>query len=70
MSSTCAKKAKLKLMSSGVSYVISTPGGRVDANRIARKVPVDLSGRVFETDLIVLGGEGIDVILGMSWMGK
>jgi hypothetical protein len=34
MSSTCAKKAKLSLVASGVSYVISTPGGRVDANRI------------------------------------
>jgi hypothetical protein len=27
-----------------------------------------LSGRVFESDLIVLNGQGIDVILGMSWM--
>jgi hypothetical protein len=27
-----------------------------------------LSRRVFETDLIVLSGQGIDVILGMSWM--
>jgi predicted aspartyl protease len=34
MSSTCAKKAKLSLVTSGASYVISTPGGRVDANRI------------------------------------
>jgi hypothetical protein len=24
--------------------------------------------RVFETDLIILSGQGIDVILGMSWM--
>jgi hypothetical protein len=34
MSSTCAKKAKLKLVASGAPYVISTPGGRVDADRI------------------------------------
>jgi hypothetical protein len=34
MSSTCAKKAKLSLVASGASYVISTPRGRVDANRI------------------------------------
>jgi hypothetical protein len=40
----------------------------VDADRIVRKVPLDLAGRVFETDLIVLSGQGIDVILGMSWM--
>jgi hypothetical protein len=34
MSSACAKKARLTLMASGVSYVISTPGGRVDADLI------------------------------------
>jgi hypothetical protein len=68
MSSTCAKKARLTLMASGASYVINTPGGRMDADRIVWKVPLDLSGRVFETDLIVLSGQGIDVILGMSWM--
>jgi hypothetical protein len=42
----------------------------VDADRIVRKVPLDLSGQVFETDLIVLSGQGIDVILGMSWMKR
>jgi hypothetical protein len=68
MISTCAKKARLTLMVSGASYVISTPGGRVDADRIVQKVPLDLSGKEFETDLIVLSGQGIDVILGMSWM--
>jgi hypothetical protein len=40
----------------------------VDADRIVRRVPLNLSGRVFETDLIVLSGQGIDVILGMGWM--
>jgi hypothetical protein len=42
----------------------------VDADRIVQKVPLDLSGRVFETDLIVLTGQGIDIILGMSWMKR
>jgi hypothetical protein len=32
MSSTCAKKAKLSLVNSGTSYVISTPEGQVDAD--------------------------------------
>jgi hypothetical protein len=68
ISSTCVKKARLTLMVSGAPYVISTPGGRVDVDRIVRKVPLDLSGRVFETDLIVLIGQGIYIILGMSWM--
>jgi hypothetical protein len=68
MSSTCAKKAKLSLVASGASYVISTPGGRVDANRIVQNAPLELSGRIFSTNLIILSGQGIDVILGMSWM--
>jgi predicted aspartyl protease len=35
VSFTCAKKAKLSLVASGAPYVISTPGGRVDANQVA-----------------------------------
>jgi predicted aspartyl protease len=34
ISSTCAKKARLTLVASGAPYEISTPGGRVDADRI------------------------------------
>jgi hypothetical protein len=68
MSSTCAKKAKLSLVASGMPYVINTPGGRVDADQLFCRAPLDLAGRVFETDLIVLNGQGIDVILRMSWM--
>jgi hypothetical protein len=29
---------------------------------------LELSGRVFNTNLIILSGQGIDAILGMSWM--
>jgi hypothetical protein len=68
MSSTCAKKAGLTLVASGAPYVISTPGGRVAADHIAQKVPLELFGKVFITNLIILSGQGIDVILGMSWM--
>jgi hypothetical protein len=66
MSSTCAKKAKLSLVASGALYVISTPGGQVDADRIIQKVLLKLSGRIFSTNLIILIGQGIDVTLGMS----
>jgi hypothetical protein len=68
MSSTCAKKAKLSLVASRAPYVISTPEGRVHADRIVQRAPLELSGRIFNTNLIVLSGEGIDVILGMRWM--
>jgi hypothetical protein len=68
MSPTCAKKAKLSLVASGAPYVISTPGGRVDANRIVQKALLELSVKIFSTNHIILSGQGIDVILGMSWM--
>jgi predicted aspartyl protease len=68
ISSTCAKKAMLSMVAVETPYVISTPGGRVDADRIVRKAPLDMPRRVFSTDLIILKGQGIDVILGMSWM--
>jgi predicted aspartyl protease len=68
MSFTCAKKAKLSLVALGAPYMISTPRGRVDANQVAQKVPLELSGRIFSTNHIILSGQGIVVILGMSWM--
>jgi hypothetical protein len=68
MSLTCAKKAKFSLVASGAPYIISTVGGRVDAGQVVQKVPLKLSGRIFSTNLIRLSGQGIDVILGMSWM--
>jgi hypothetical protein len=68
MSSKCAKKAKLSLTVAEPSYMISTPGGRVVANQIAREVLLELAGQVFRTHLIVLDGQGIDVISGMRWM--
>jgi hypothetical protein len=55
-------------VASETSYVISTPEGRVDADRIVHRTPLNLAERVIETDFIILNGQGIDVILGMSWM--
>jgi hypothetical protein len=40
----------------------------VDANQVAQKLLLELSGRIFSTNLIILSGQSIDVILGMSWM--
>jgi hypothetical protein len=68
MSFTCAKKAKLSLVASGAPYMISSPGGRVDADQVVQKVPLKLSGRIFSTNQIILSGKGIDIIQGMSWM--
>jgi hypothetical protein len=68
ISSTCAKKVMLSQVTAEALYVISTLGVQVDVDRIVRKAPHELVGRVFNTDLIILKGQGLDVILGMSWM--
>jgi hypothetical protein len=48
--------------------VISIHGGRVDADQIVQKVLLELSERIFNTNLIILSGQDIYVILGMTWM--
>jgi hypothetical protein len=48
--------------------VISITGEQVDADHIVQKVPLKLSERIFSTNVIILSGQGIDVIVGMSWM--
>jgi predicted aspartyl protease len=68
ISSTCAERARLTLVALGAPYVISTPRGRVDTDCITQKVLLKLFRRVISTILIVLRGQGIDVILGMRWM--
>jgi hypothetical protein len=68
ISSTCAKKAMMSMVATEAPYVISTTGGRVDADQIVPKAPLELAGRAFSTDLIILKGQVLDVILGMSWM--
>jgi hypothetical protein len=70
ISSTCAKKAMLSIVTAEALYVISTPGGQVDVDQIVRRAPLQLVGRVFSTALIILKGQGLDVILGMSQMKR
>jgi hypothetical protein len=66
ISSTCAKKAMVSMVATEAPYVISTPGAQVDMDWIVRKAPLELAGRVFNTDVIILKGQGLDVILGIS----
>jgi hypothetical protein len=56
ISSACAKNARLSMVAMEASYVISSLRGRVDVDWIVRKVPLELVGRVFSTDLIILKG--------------
>jgi hypothetical protein len=59
-------KCDVTLCATKVPYSINTPRGRVVANQMTRKVPLELAGQVFHTTLIVLEDQGIDAILGMN----
>jgi hypothetical protein len=68
LSLACAQKAELTLCATQVPYSISTPGGRVVANQMVHKIPLEHARRVLPSTLIILEGQEIDVILGMNWM--
>jgi hypothetical protein len=51
-------------------YMISIPGGKIFTRQVVVNPSLNLGGRVHKTYLIVLEGQGIDVILGMNWMKR
>jgi hypothetical protein len=51
-------------------FKIHSPGGQIFTREVAFQVPVTLAGRDFPTNMIVLKGQDIDVILGMNWLAR
>jgi predicted aspartyl protease len=67
-----ASTQKCKLVTEPISapYMISTPEEQIVTKQVVVNPPLNLKGRTYKTCLIVLDGQGIDVILGMSWMRR
>jgi hypothetical protein len=51
-------------------FVIHSPGGRIFTKEVAFHIPVTLARREFPTNMIVIKGQVIDVILGMNWLAQ
>jgi hypothetical protein len=51
-------------------FTIHSPGGQIFTKEVAFQVPVTLAERDFPTNMIVLKGQDIDVILGMNWLAQ
>jgi hypothetical protein len=49
-------------------FKIHSPRGQIFTKEVAFQVPVTLAERDFPTNMIVLKGQDIDVILGMNWL--
>jgi hypothetical protein len=49
---------------------IDSAGGRIRVDSICLNVSVEIRGIAFSANLIVMGTQGINVILGMNWLDK
>jgi hypothetical protein len=70
VSKSCTQKCKLVIEPISAPYMISTPGGQIVTKQVVVNPHLNLKGRIYKTCLIILDGQGIDVILGMSWMRR
>ena len=48
------------------SSCVQSPSGRLVTKEMVYQIPIDLVGHTFPTNLLVLKGQDIDVILGMN----
>jgi hypothetical protein len=68
MSQAFAQKYEQQCIELGYGYRIISVGSDVLTNRVVRGVNLDLNGRNFRVNLIVMLGLVLDVIIGMNWM--
>jgi hypothetical protein len=61
-------KCQLPFYHTKGSFMIATPGGKIATNQLIRSVPISMGSRIFKTTLLILGLEGMDIILGADWM--
>jgi hypothetical protein len=70
VSAAYVEKHNLPMALLRCQMIVSSPGGDMPARQLCPKVNLKIRGVDFVTNLIVLESKGIDVILGMDWLGK
>jgi hypothetical protein len=50
--------------------LVQNPGSTIKTCLSCKQVPIIIQGVSFQAELIVLGAQGLEVILGMGWMTK
>jgi hypothetical protein len=68
ISQTFSAKCQLPFYHAKGSFMIATPGGKIETNQLNRNVPISMESIIFKTTLLILGLEGMDIILGADWM--
>jgi hypothetical protein len=71
ISSTFVAKHDMKVVTLDNSgYNISAAINNVSTNQLVLGAKIEIEGRLYDLDLVVLPGLGLDVILGMKWMSR
>jgi hypothetical protein len=70
MSKKFVEKHCIPYTKSREGFTIHSLGGQIFTKEVAYKVPITLAERDFPTNMIVLKGQDIDVILGMNWLAQ
>jgi hypothetical protein len=70
MNAKTLSKVGLNSCNTKDSFTIKTAGGNISSELVTRGVLLELGSKTIDTDLIILGLEGMDVILGMDWMNR
>jgi hypothetical protein len=63
-------KHDIPMSSMKTNLLISSPNGEMKSTYVCPRVNLKIRGMDFQADLVVLTFSGIDVILGMDWLGK
>jgi hypothetical protein len=66
ISKACNQKCQLTIQHISTPYMISIPGGKIVTKQMVMHTPLNLAGKIYKPSMIVLDGQWIDVILGMS----
>jgi hypothetical protein len=70
ISKTFVEKHCIHCTESREGFVVHSPGGRIFTKEVAFHIPVTLAEREFPTNMIVIKGQDIDVILRMNWLAQ
>jgi hypothetical protein len=70
MTKTFVEKHCIHNTESREGFVIHSPGGQIFTKEVVFHVPITLAGREFPTNMIVIKGQDIDVIMGMNWLAQ
>jgi hypothetical protein len=70
ISTAYVEKHNLPIALLWCQMIVSSPRGDMPVKQLCPKVNLKIRGVDFAANLIVLESKGIDVILGMDWLGK